>query len=502
MVEKRLQEKLDENEELQGQLKRARDALQQAQHAKDDAQKKAAAAKNASGATAGGQGVGKPSLDDILQQEQASARIFSLEEQLALMRRKAEVEQPNEIASLRHRVSVLQSRVGELEVDIEEADDRRKKATTGGRTLRDSEDRFMREERLKDDLDIARRQRLELEAALLDRDARAIENRFDLESKDAESERLRKRVRELEAAYRSAAAATGAKFSSEDRSGATGTVKGAASGAQRERDLEGVIDAMKRVVDKLKAENDRLKKSAGGDTKAADADKKAAAEKKRADKLEDDLRGMAAKLKGHEESSQKLMQKQEQVNKLRKQLKQKEDEVAAMQTNHGVSSDELENLRRKLQSSESRVHQLESSLQQADSKATRAASLAATTGTAGAANKATDKEMEALRRRAVDQAADLETLRGELSTAQRQLAAAENGSGGAGAGAGTNPAAFQAELRQLREENKNLRQELSAFDLDFFEEIEDLKNAHAEAVRKLRTYEGGSAGGRGNVRRE
>ena len=38
----------------------------------------------------------------------------------------------------------------------------------------------MREERLKDDLDLSRRQKLELEAALLDRDARAIESKFDL----------------------------------------------------------------------------------------------------------------------------------------------------------------------------------------------------------------------------------------------------------------------------------------------------------------------------------
>lgn len=50
----------------------------------------------------------------------------------------------------------------------------------GGRSLRDDEEAFLREERLKDDLDLSRRQKLELEAALLDRDARAIESKFDL----------------------------------------------------------------------------------------------------------------------------------------------------------------------------------------------------------------------------------------------------------------------------------------------------------------------------------
>ena len=59
-----------------------------------------------------------------------------------------------------------------------------------GRSLRDSEDQFLREERLKDDLDKAHRQRLELEAALLDRNARAMENRFNLEARDDEVTRL------------------------------------------------------------------------------------------------------------------------------------------------------------------------------------------------------------------------------------------------------------------------------------------------------------------------
>ena len=506
VVEKRLQDKLDENEELQGQLKRARDALTQANAAKDDALKRAAAAGKGGGgggATTGGMGQagGKASLDDIVAAENASARIFQLEEQLSAMRRKAEVEQANEIAAMRHRMAVLQAKVGELEVDLEEANDRRKKAQAAGgpgaaqgRSLRESEDRFLREERLKDELEIARRQKLELEAALLDRDARAIEHRFDLESKEVEVDRLKKRVRELEAAYRAAAAATGlggtAGAGAGKYSSAGPGAGGGAAGAQRERDLEGVIEAMKRVVDKLKAENDRLKKGGGGDaTKAAEAEKRVAAEKKRADKAEEELKGMAAKLKGHEESSQKLMQKQDLVTKLRKQLKAREDELSALQAEGSTNSDEVSSLRRKLQTQDSRIQQLESSLQQAEAKASRAAS-----APAPVAGGRGDRETDILRKRVAETEAEAEALKADLAAAQRRLS--EQGSGaGAGAG-GPHPAAVQAELRQLREENKNLRQELSAFDLDFFEEIEDLKNAHAEATRKLKQYEsGGSSGG-------
>lgn len=48
---------------------------------------------------------------------------------------------------------------------------------------------------------------------------------------------------------------------------------------------------------------------------------------------------------------------------------------------------------------------------------------------------------------------------------------------------------LERENRRLKEENDKLSTELQAFDLDFFEEIEDLKYKYSEAVRKLRQYE-------------
>ena len=390
---------------------------------------------------------------------------------------------PNRLPTHPHRLSVVQSRVGELEVELEETEDRRRKANSGARTLRDSEDRFLREERLKDDLDIAKRQKLELEAALLDRDARAIENRFDLESKAGEAERMRRRIRELEQAYRAAAAAAGgAKLGNLDAAFAGPSQS---KGGQRERDLEGVIDAMKRVVDKLKAENDRLKKGTGTDAaKGGEWEKKASAEKRRADKAEDDLKGMAAKLRGHEESSQKLVQKQEALTRLKKQLKQREDELAELRekasSGQGEEEKEVALLRKKLGQAEGRIQALEGSVQQAEARAARGA-------------KAADKG-DGRQARTAEQAAEVDSLRAGLQEAQRRIAELSSGTAaaaGGAAGAGAAGAGMAAELRSLREENKNLRQELSAFDLDFFEEIEDLKNAHAEAVKKLRMYEGG-----------
>ena len=48
---------------------------------------------------------------------------------------------------------------------------------------------------------------------------------------------------------------------------------------------------------------------------------------------------------------------------------------------------------------------------------------------------------------------------------------------------------LERENRRLREENDKLSTELQAFDLEFFEEIEDLKYKYSEATKKLRQYE-------------
>ena len=49
--------------------------------------------------------------------------------------------------------------------------------------------------------------------------------------------------------------------------------------------------------------------------------------------------------------------------------------------------------------------------------------------------------------------------------------------------------ALKYQVSKLSKENSRLKNELSAFDLDFFEEIENLKFSHAEATRKLREME-------------
>ena len=392
----------------------------------------------------------------------------------------------------------MQVRLGEVETELEETEGRRKKAASlssgGGRTLRDSEDRFMREERLKDDLDIARRQKLELEAALLDRDARAIESRFELESREQETTRLRRRVKELETAYRLASSSSPSPAGGGGpKSAWPGGNEDAGSSAvrqKREKELEGVVDAMKRVVEKLKGENDRLRKgvSAGGEErKQSEAEKRATAEKKRADKLEEEAQGLQAKLRGFEESSQKLVQKQQQIATIRKQLKNKEDELLAMREQSGPAVEELESARRKVLAAEARIQQLETSLQHASTAAARGAQQG---GRAGGEQQQQQRELDRVRGELADSRAKMQANEDEMAALRSQVNARGNPTSAGSSGQSQQQQQLQQDVSRLRDENEKLRQELSAFDLDFFEEIENLKYAHSEAVKKLRVYEG------------
>lgn len=112
---------------------------------------------------------------------------------------------------------------------------------------------------------------------------------------------------------------------------------------------------------------------------------------------------------------------------------------------------------------------------------------------AEAAAEAAQDEADELRDRLAETERELQRMErrsatsggrgGDVVAADGSLRASSTGltsSGGVAAG--------ERELR-LEQENRRLREELQAFDLDFFEEIEDLKYKYSEAARKLRQYE-------------
>jgi hypothetical protein len=324
--------------------------------------------------------------------------------------------------------------------------------------------------------------------------------RFDLEAKLQDVERLKRRVRELETAYKNIVSATGVMATKTgsgvrtawDEEGASGA--GAAGRGKRERDLEGVIEAMKKIIDKVKSENDRLRKgvgtgtSTGGGVSAGVGEgTKAVGDKKKTERLEEELRAAQTKLKSFEESGQKLLLRQQQLTSMRKQLKSKEDELAVVKEAADSMAAEKEVFRRKATAAEGRVQQLEVTVQQARQLA-REKPLPQ--GGQPSREKE-EREITELRRRAAEDREDNRLLRAQVEDMKARQKDFEKAAGkGAGGGGGGG----SSETNRLKEENEKLRQELAAFDLDFFEEIENLKYAHSEAVKKLRMYEGAGDG--------
>jgi len=82
---------MSENEELQLQVNKSRDALQDAISSKEDIQKKAQSSLRYASETR------KLTSEDLGQLEHAHTKIYALEEELVHLRRKAHVEQSNEV---------------------------------------------------------------------------------------------------------------------------------------------------------------------------------------------------------------------------------------------------------------------------------------------------------------------------------------------------------------------------------------------------------------------
>ncbi len=404
----------------------------------------------------------------------------------------------------------------------------------------------MQEERLRDEIDFLKRSKLELESALLDRDSKVLESRFDIEAAEVDIERLRRRVSELEQvnrALRNIATANGNErghgthgHSDLYDAGITGGQSGTKA-SKREQELEAVVETMRRVVDKLRNENDRLKRGIGvqgGQSSNNNPDdelfaaanaalgnkkegapttpgtsevsvKKLQAERKKVEKLTEEVNTWKEKVKGIEDLQQKLAGRQQQIASLRKQLKSKEDE-------NNKQIEEMSKLIQERDTLKNKVKAFEESGggTSGGNGPTSGSSHPPTSGPwSGPSGIAAVRDLDAVRKQLSAATAENDVLKQDVIELKRKLQTATTQAvmevQGSTNLAGTQQ--LQSEVSRLKGENEKLKQELSAFDLDFFEEIENLKFAHAQAVRKIKMYEqqiqqlqdqlGGGGGGRG-----
>jgi small-conductance mechanosensitive channel len=148
-------------------------------------------------------------------------------------------------------------------------------------------------------------------------------------------------------------------------------------------------------------------------------------------------------------------------------MKTKDDELIALREVSSGTAYEMDAQRKQIVQQKDRIQQLESALQQMRSSSSTQQ------------NSTSRRDTEDMRDRLNDALKDNAQLRRELADARIQSQHRGTSSGTA------NP----EEVKRLRSENEKLKRELGAFDAEFFDEIENLKFAHAEAMRKLRVYE-------------
>ena len=494
ILERRLEEKSSELETALGSADQARKLLDRANKEKDFAQKqKEKSDREIKNVKSSGMG-------DLSSLEETREKLFQLEEDLVRARRQAELEMPRTISGLK-------AELGEALEDRRDAESTLKATLEryrGGKDgLRESESLYMREEQLREEVAVLKKARRDLESKLLQRDSEMMEAKFDLEQAQLDKGRQTRRITELTQSVQAAK-----RLSRGNGGGGGGGGEREVGGRfKRERDLEGVVDALKRVVEKLKGENERLRRGAADSVRNAESDRRAKDAQRKAQELSEENKSLRTRALAGDEAVQRLAQRGETLNQMRRQLKARDDELRTLtrkleeaDRSKTMMVDEMEHankrtnsLERELLSArrevgesggrrmgeeESRreMERLEREIEEQKSVIRTLRESSRAGGGSGG------KETYALRQQIGDLKAQLQGVERDKQRLERRVASG----GGGGGGTSSREGSLLGEVKKLREENKGLQKELSAFDLDFFEEIEDLKYKYNRAQQKLR----------------
>ncbi|KAK3238116.1 hypothetical protein CYMTET_51864 [Cymbomonas tetramitiformis] len=290
---------------------------------------------------------------------------------------------------------------------------------------------------------------LEEEAArlkdqLLSADAVNLELKFEREQAVLRATKLEERLQRLQASR-----ADGGMDAPEPRTRGGGKPHEAAA---KVAELEEVVVALKRVVEKLRSENESLKKGASTNRQYMAAVNKVKELKKRVEGLEEQngalQRGETA---GQKEIAQRTTMLEELNADLRRQLRQAEAGAKSQPSTAEVAElrAEVDQLEKNLQAKARAVSALQRQLEEADREMEHLKSAAAAPRMAPAGERAKE---------------ELAAARGRINSLQQDLAVCQT-------------------------ENRDLKNELNAFDPAFFDEIEDLKHDHHELSRVVEQYE-------------
>ncbi len=411
--------------------------------------------------------VKKQEEDMLVALEKARRRIFELEEEMQILRRKAEVELPAEISTLSCRLRAVRMQLEESDASRILAE-QQLKANRCGDPI---DEEIWQNEALRDELKALKEKQRELDADICDRDASAMSLRFDLESANMEVGHLKRRNAELvETLSVSAEYEERRRAHSIEISPLKNLGKRMRCGGQ---DVEGVIDAMKVVIEKLKVENECLKRAAADAPRVIETERKLRLAKSKVAELQEEISSLKAKVQAGDESVSLLERKREQYNFITRKLRTRESEledvkktISNIQQSHGQLELEVGAVKKQ-------ILNWPIFTKANNSKSDHGSSSSSLTLTALLCNA--HEEISNLLSRLAGMERDNERMAGRIRKAEGDQ--------------GAYILSIQAEMNTLEEENDRLRSELEPFDLAFFEEIEDLKHEHAMALDRLRQFE-------------
>ncbi|CAK8989635.1 Centrosomal protein of 290 kDa (Cep290) [Durusdinium trenchii] len=345
------------------------------------------------------------------------------------LRRQVQVEQRGELARLQRDLTATRGRCAELEDEVEALRMRKRHRSNGADSLEVAEEQYAREDELRQQLSDTRKELRSLEGDLLERDNTILELRFELEQESLRSQRTETKHSELvpfEASVAGSPSSAAARRKPGER-------------FKRERDLENVVDSLKKVVSKLQGENERLKRNSGSNIKYTELSRQVKTLRQENEQLLESNQTLKRRSDQSVESSAKLVRLEDVLRNLKRQLR---DRGAALdQAKRRVDDLTKENQQLVAEVEDAGFHREQGSV-------------------------AASETENALRRRLAEQERLIESMRNNDAPS---ATAADDGEA-------------REEVRRLRQENERLLNELSAFDLDFFEEIEDLKYKYQQTL--------------------
>ena len=238
----------------------------------------------------------------------------------------------------------------------------------------------------------------------------------------------------------------------------------------------------------------------------AESDRRAKDAQRKAQELSEENKSLRMRALAGDEAVQRLAQRGETLNQMRRQLKARDDELRTLTRKleeadraKSMMVDEMEHANKRTNSierellsarrdagdsgrrmggeeSKREVERLEREIEEQKSVIRTLRESSRTGG--GGGGGSSSRETYALRQQIGD-------LKAQLQGVERDKQRLERRAGGGG-GTSSREGGLLTEVKKLREQNAGLQKELSAFDLDFFEEIEDLKYKYNAAQQKLR----------------